>query len=139
MSEHPPPSIHVRTALGLITAVSALSFGWAALVLPWRAGAPLALLAGGLSILHAFTAVMAFFRPTAVLGVWRVLAFGSLGAAPVFVTAITLTSVEVVRTYGALGWGLTTLLAVIGWLLLVCTVPIGLWGLRRTGRAYERR
>lgn len=139
MSEPPTPSIHSRAVLALITTLSALSFGWAALVLPWRAGAPLALLAGGLSLLHAFTSLTALFRPAAVLRAWRVLAFCSLGAAPTFVFAISLTSVEVVRAYGALGWGLTALLAVIGWLLLVCTVPIGLWGLRRTAMAYERR
>jgi hypothetical protein len=83
--------------------------------------------------------VIAIWRPAAVLRAWRVLAFCSLAAAPVFIGAISLTSVEVVRTYGALGWGLTALLAVIGWLLIVGTVPIALWGLRTTGRAYERR
>jgi hypothetical protein len=139
VSEQPTPSIHARTGLVLITAFSALSFGWAALVLPWRAGAPLALVAGGLSILHAFTAATALFLPAAVLRTWRVLALCSVGAASVFVSAISLTSIEVVRTYGALGWGLTALLAVIGWLLLVATLPIALWGLRMTGGAYERR
>jgi hypothetical protein len=118
----------------VITALSAVSFGWAALVLPWRPLAPLALLAGVLSLLHASTASSAIWRPNVVLRVWRVLAHCSLAAAPIFIASIGLTSVEVVRTHGALGWGLTALLAVIGWLLLVCTVPIALWGLHRTGR-----
>lgn len=139
MPEQPTPSIHTRAALSLITSLSAVSLGWAALVLPWRPGAPLALLAGALSLLHAATALSAIWRPSAVLRVWRVVAHCSLAAVPIFIASMSLTSIEVVRTYGALGWGLTALLAVIGWLLLVCTVPIALWGLHRTGRAYEPR
>lgn len=139
MPEQPTPSIHTRAVLCLITSLSAVSFGWAALVLPWRPGAPLALVAGALSILHGSTALSAIWRPTAILRVWRVLAYCSLAAVPIFIASISLTSLEVVRTYGALGWGLTALLAIIGWLLLICTVPIALWGLRRTGKAYALR
>jgi hypothetical protein len=43
--------------------------------------------------------------------------------------AIISSSVVMVRTYGALGWGLTVALAAIGWLLMLATLPIGLFGL----------
>lgn len=131
-------SIRRRTALFTLTALSALAFGWAALVLPWHPSAPLALVAACLSALHAITAAAALFRPPAALRAWRVLAFASLGAAPIFLAAIGMTAVQMVYMYGALGWGLTALLAVIGWLLLVGTLPVALWGLRSSGRAHER-
>jgi hypothetical protein len=118
--------------LAVSAALSSLVFGWGALVLPWRPGTPLALLGGGLGLLHASTALAAVWSPRHVLWLWRLLAICCLGAASIFVAALGFTGFEMVRMYGALGWGLAVLLGVIGWLLVVCTVPMGIWGLRRT-------
>jgi hypothetical protein len=128
----------VRFWLITCTALSAASFGWAAVVLPWRPGTPLALLAGALAVLHAATALSAVCWSEGLRKIWRVLAFGSLLGGATFSIAIGWASVTLVRTYGDLGWGLAALLGVIGLLLVFCTLPMGLWGLMMTGKAHGR-
>jgi hypothetical protein len=112
------------------TALSALAFGWAGLVLPWRPEAPLALLAWGLGVLHLCAAGALVARPARARRSLLLLATGSLSAAPVFTYAIASTSVRMVQMFGALGWGLTVALGAIGWLLLLGTLPVGLYLLR---------
>lgn len=139
MLERAALPVRTRATLTVLAALSSLTFGWAAIELPWRPGTPLALLAGALSVLHAVTAVSACWRSAALLRVWRLLAFLSLAAVPIFAGAIGATAIELVARYGALGWGLTALLLAIGWLLLVGTVPLAVWGLRWVGDAHGRR
>jgi hypothetical protein len=110
------------------TSLSALAFGWSALVLPWRPEAPLALLAWALSVLHVCTAVTLLARPERVGRPLRMLTLGSCVAAPIFLFAISSTSVEMVEMYGPLGWALTVALGAIGWLLLLGTVPVAIFG-----------
>ena len=128
-----------RVLLIFGTSVSAFVFGWAALVLPGHVQAPLALLAWALSLLHLGTCLAALCRPERLRYLLRLLGLVSSFAAPVFVVAIGLSCLELVAMFGPLGWGLTALLAVIGWLLLVGTLPIGLWALRLTAATHEHR
>lgn len=121
------------------TSLSAFVFGWAALVLPSRVETPLALLAWALALLHLGTCLAALCRPERLRYLLRLLGLVSSFAAPVFVVAIGLSSVELVKMFGPLGWGLTALLSVIGWLLLVGTLPLGLWALRLTAASNEHR
>jgi hypothetical protein len=111
------------------TSLSALAFGWSALVLPWRPEAPLALLAWGLGGLHASTALTLLCWPDRVGRPLRLLTLGSCVAAPIFLFAVSSTSIEMVQLYGPLGWALTIALGAIGWLLLLGTVPVALFGL----------
>jgi hypothetical protein len=127
-----------RTRLIGTTLLSAGAFGWAGLVLPWRPATPLALLALALALLHAMTTLSAIWWPEGLRRVWRALAWCSLLAAAIFSVALTVTGLDLVATYGALGAGLAALLAVIGLLLLIGTLPIGIWGLRMTGRSHGR-
>jgi hypothetical protein len=62
----------------------------------------------------------------------QLLALASLAAAPVFLFAISAASLQMVEMYGPLGWALTAALAAIAWLLLLGTVPVGLFGLYMT-------
>jgi hypothetical protein len=118
--------------------VSASAFGWAALVLPWRPGAPIALLGWGLAVLHLCSAFTLAWRPARAGRPLRLLAIASLGAAAVFALAIALTSVQMVRMFGALGWALSVALGAIGWLALLGTLPLGLYLVSVTRRLHER-
>jgi hypothetical protein len=79
--------------------------------------------------LHTVTAATIAIAPAFSSRALQVLGWGSLGAALVFVGALGGSGVELVRMFGALGWGLATLLGVILVLLLALTVPIGVIGL----------
>jgi hypothetical protein len=125
---NPPPA--ARAWLTVATAFSALAFGWAALVLPWRTATPLGLLAWGLALLHSCAALtLATGRARASRALF-LLGVASLTAAPVFVGALASTSVQMVQRFGALGWGLAVALAAIGWLSLLGTLPLGLYLVR---------
>ena len=118
------------------TLLAAGAFGWAAFVLPWRTEAPLGLGLWMLAVAHLCTALAAY-SPARLERALRVLAVGSLCAAPVFAWAIASTSVRMVQMYGALGWGLTAALAAIGWLLMLATVPVAVLGWYVTRARHE--
>jgi hypothetical protein len=128
----------VRPWLVAGTAVSALAFGWAALVLPWRPDAPLALIAWGLALLHSCAAGSLAWRPERAAWSLGVLGVASLAASPVFAYAIASTSIQMVRMFGELGWGLAVALGAIGWLSLLGTLPVGLYVLHVTRGRHER-
>ena len=130
-----PPGFRPWLVVG--TLIAAGAFAWAAFVLPWRSEAPLGLALWALAVAHLCTALAAL-RPARLRRALRVLAFGSLGAAPLFAWAITSTSLRMVSMYGALGWGLTAALAAIGWLLMLATVPVAVFGLSVTRVRHER-
>jgi hypothetical protein len=99
----------------------------------------LALLAFGLGLLHVATAITALCWPHRMRRAWRLLAISSLVCALVFALAIGTASIELVRMFGDLGWGLTALLGAIGLLLLAATLPMGIVGLRWTRATDEMR
>jgi hypothetical protein len=121
------------------TLLSAIAFGWAALVLPWRPGAPVALLAWGLGVSHLCAAGALAWRPEHARRPLLVLAFVSLAAAAVFAYAIGSTGVQMVEMFGALGWGLAAALGAIGWLVMLGTLPMGLYLFHFTRRRHARR
>jgi hypothetical protein len=125
-----------RPWLVLGTVLSGCAFAWAAFVLPWRSDAPLGLASWALAVTHLCTAV-AVRWPARLVRAIRLLAITSLGAAPVFLWAITRTSLQMVQMFGALGWGLAAALAAIGWLLLLATVPVALVGFSVTRARHE--
>ena len=133
-----PVSSYARHALCVGAAFSAFSLAWAAWVLPSRPGTPLAIVAAVLACFHAATSVSAGSGSARLAAIWRVAALASLGAASIFAAAILWSSIAVVRLYGSLGWGLTALLVPILLLLLIATVPFGIWGLLATRTAYDR-
>lgn len=136
MSEPVSLSRGFRPWLVVGSLLAAGAFAWAAFVLPWRSDAPLGLVLWALAVAHLCTALAAL-RPARLRRALRVLALGSLGAAPLFAWAIASTSLRMVRMYGALGWGLTAALAAIGWLLMLATVPVALFGLFVTRARHE--
>ncbi len=115
-----------------VCVVSAAVFGWAEAALPPRWNTPLGLLCLGLALLHAVTAGTVAFAPAFAPRALRLLGWASLGAALVFGGALVGSSLELVRMFGALGWGLAALLGAILVLLLALTVPVGIIGLWRT-------
>jgi hypothetical protein len=108
------------------TGLSAVGLAWAALVLPWRPGAPLGLLLWALAVLHLCNALTAALRPVRLGWPLALLGAASLAAALVLAAAITGTALEMVRTFGQLGWAVTVALAAIGWLALLATLPVAL-------------
>jgi hypothetical protein len=118
-----------RAWLALGTIGSTLAFGWAAFELPWRPDAPLGLVLWTLAALHACTALVTICRPRRLRRPLQLLSLASLGAAPIFLFAISATGVQMVRMYGSLGWALTAALGAIAWLLLLGTLPVGVFGL----------
>jgi hypothetical protein len=127
-------STNHRHILSAATALLALVEGWCAVSLPWTPSAPLAALLACLALLNAATAACAAFKPTWTARVLKALARASLASALAFATAIAITCAELVAGYGALGWGLTALLALILLLAMAATIPIGVWGLWRRPR-----
>lgn len=140
-----PLPLGVRSFLLGATALAGPAFAWAALRLPWRPDAPVALLLWSLAAANSFTLVALLGSARHARRALGLLVALSLAASPLLVVAIANTSVVMVRMYGALGWALTAALAAIGWLLLLATLPValvGLHGLRRLearGREARRR
>jgi hypothetical protein len=128
-----------RRTLMFVTGASAVLFGWAAWVLPSRPGTWLGALAALLAAAHAATWVVAALWPEQLWRPWRALSWLSLGAGLTFVGAIVWASLDLVRRFGGLGWGVTALLAPIGLLLLLATCPFAAWGLRATRRAHDSK
>jgi hypothetical protein len=117
-----------RGRLIALSSTLAVVCAWSALRLPWRSDGWLGLCLGGLSLLHALTAVAAAFGASWLPTARRVLSLASLACATVFSAVIAITAVVLVARYGPLGWGLSALLALIGVLALAATLPVGLWG-----------
>jgi hypothetical protein len=117
-----------RRLLVAWTALAGSVLAWGALRLPWRPEAPLALLLWALAAANLCTLIALLGSGRRVRLALGVLVALSLVAAPWLAGALISSSVVMVRMYGALGWGLTVALAAIGWLLLLATVPIGLFG-----------
>jgi hypothetical protein len=122
----------VRVPLVLVSGALALLFAWAAWQLPSRPGTWLGALAALLAAAHAATLVVAALWPEQLARPWRALSWLSLCAGTTFAAAIGWTSVDLVRRFGSLGWGVSALLAAIGVLLLLATWPFAAWGLRAT-------
>lgn len=129
----------VRRFLLGATALAGPAFAWAALRLPWRPDAPLALLLWALAAANLLTLIALLGSARHTRRALGLLVALSSAAAPLLVVAIVTTSVVMVRMYGALGWGLTAALAAIGWLLLLATLPIALVGLHGLRRLEARR
>jgi hypothetical protein len=127
-SSDPLPPGARRFVIAWTALVGSVS-GWAALRLPWRPEAPLALLLWALAAANLCMLVALLGSGRRVRLALGVLVSVSLAAVPWLAGAIISSSVVMVRMYGALGWGLTLALAAIGWLLLLATLPIGLIGL----------
>lgn len=126
----------VRCSLLFANAGLAVLMAWAGEVLPSRPGTLLGGLALLLAAAHAATFVVGGLWPEQLLRPWRALSWLSLGAGAIFTAALTWTSVDMVRRFGSLGWGVTVLLAAIGVLSLLATWPFAFWGLRATRRQH---
>ena len=126
----------VRLSLLIANAGLAGGFAWAGEVLPSRPGTLLGGLALLLAAAHAATFVVGGLWPEQLLRPWRALSWLSLAAGAIFTTALTWTSIDMVRRFGSLGWGVTVLLGAIGLLLLLATWPFAFWGLRSTRKQH---
>src|SRR5262245_25198046 len=67
----PPPTRHPRWSLAVTSALHAVVFGWAAIVLPWRAWTAFAIVTSLLAALHLATAVLAALGHRLLPLVWR--------------------------------------------------------------------
>ena len=126
----------VRFPLLLANAGLAGVFAWAGEVLPSRPGTSLGGLALLLAATHAATFVVGGLWPEQLLRPWRAASWLSLAAGAIFATALAWTSVDMVRRFGSLGWGVTALLGAIGVLALLATWPFAFWGLRATRKQH---
>ena len=126
-----------RLPVVLASGALAFLFAWAAWVLPSRPRTWLGALAALLAAAHAATLVVAALWPEQLVRPWRALSWLSLCAGAAFAGAIGWTSVDLVRRFGSLGWGVTALLVAIGALLLLATWPFAAWGLRATRKRHD--
>jgi hypothetical protein len=127
----PEPDRLLSTARPWVAAVAALSaavLAWAALVLPWRMQAPLGSLLWALAALHLSTLAAALWRPERLARALVLLGLGSCAAALVLGVSIGVTAIEMVQTFGRLGWAIAVALLAIGWLALLATLPAAVVG-----------
>lgn len=119
----------VRAALVLYAGTAAYVLAWAAWTLPAEPGTLLGLLAGFLSAGQALLFLAAAFVPERIPRLLVPVGVLSVLAGAIFAGAILWTSIEMVRHFGSLGWGVSALLGAIGLLALALTWPFGAWAL----------
>lgn len=121
-----------RWSLGCLGFLHAMSFAWAAFVLPWTLGS-FALASAALAVLHLVVCVLACLAHRRLAQAWRLLAFASLGYLVLVGWGLVSSAAYVHALYASLGPGIAAALVFALLPVVVITVPIALWGLAATG------
>jgi hypothetical protein len=128
-----------RASLAATCFGHAAVFAWAGSALPWRSGTFFAALATLLALLHLATAVTALLRkPVWLTWVWRVLSGVSALAFVIFVWTMAAAALYVSKLYPRLGAPVAGGILLGALLLSLVTLPIAIWGARRTWPAKAR-
>ena len=128
-----------RASLAATCLAHAACFAWAGSSLPWRSGTIFALLATLLALLHLATGVTALLRkPIWLVWVWRALSASSGLAFVIFVWSAAAAALYVSKLYPRLGPPVAGGILLGALLLSALTLPMAIWGARRTWPAQFR-
>ncbi|WP_438009333.1 hypothetical protein WME89_12015 [Sorangium sp. So ce321] len=129
-SPPPPPR---RWAVGLLSALHAPVFAWAALVLPFRPWTLFAVVTAALALLHAATAVLSLLPHPLAPRAFRVTSFVSLGYLALLSYGLLSSAVYVASLNRGLGTGIAAALLAVWAVVALLTLPFACWGVASTG------
>lgn len=131
MSAQPPPL--PRLSLAATCLGHAIVLGLAAAALPWRSGTTFAVILTLLTVLHVVTGVTALLRrPRWLIWAWRTLSVVSGLACVIVGWSMAAAALYVARLYLRLGPSVAAGIAGAAVVLGLLTLPIAIWGARRT-------
>ncbi|XYI00706.1 hypothetical protein ACMHYB_13475 [Sorangium sp. So ce1128] len=127
----PPPAR--RWAVGLLSALHAPVFAWAALVLPFRPWTLFAVVTAALALLHAATAALSLLPHPLAPRAFRVASFVSLGYLALLSYGLLSSAVYVASLNRGLGSGIAAALLAVWAVVALLTLPLACWGVASTG------
>ncbi|WP_437691494.1 hypothetical protein [Sorangium sp. So ce176] len=129
-SPPPPPR---RWAVGLLSALHAPLFAWAALSLPFRSWTLFAVVTAALALLHAATAVLSLLPHPLAPRAFRVTSLFSLGYLALLSYGLLSSAVYVASLNRGLGAGIAAALLAVWGVVALLTLPFACWGVASTG------
>ena len=134
------PAPRRRVDVALASAAHAVVLGGGAAVLSFRSGSPIAVALAVTAVLHLATAATALLpRPRAFARCFRAAAMTSLALFAVLTFLFASSALYVRSLYQGVGPLVAAALVVVWGLLVLLTVPFGLWGLLSTRRESRGR
>ncbi|KYF69668.1 hypothetical protein [Sorangium cellulosum] len=129
-SPPPPPR---RWAVGLLSALHAPLFAWAALSLPFRPWTLFAVVTAALALLHAATAALSLLPHPLAPRAFRVTSLVSLGYLALLSYGLLSSAVYVASLNRGLGAGIAAALLAVWGVVALLTLPFACWGVASTG------
>ncbi|WP_437649080.1 hypothetical protein [Sorangium sp. So ce362] len=129
-STPPPPR---RWAVGLLSALHAPVFTWAALSLPFRPWTLFAVVTAALALLHAATAALSLLPHPLAPRAFRATSFTSLGYLAFLSFGLLSSAVYVASLNRGLGTGIAAALLAVWAVVALLTLPLACWGVASTG------
>ncbi|XXX79899.1 hypothetical protein WMF30_14100 [Sorangium sp. So ce134] len=122
-----------RWAVGLLSALHAPVFAWAALSLPFRPWTLFAVVTAALALLHAATAVLSLLPHPLAPRAFRATSFASLGYLALLSYGLLSSAVYVASLNRGLGAGIAAALLAVWAVVALLTLPLACWGVASTG------
>lgn len=122
-----------RWSLAIPCSLVAALCGWAATVLPWRSWTMFAVITTAVGIVHAATALLAWFGRPSRAPAWRVQAIVSLTYLGYLTWNTLVAATSIAALYGGLGRGVAVALGLAWCVVAFVTLPMSLWGIAVTG------
>ncbi|WP_437298984.1 hypothetical protein [Sorangium sp. So ce426] len=122
-----------RWAVGLLSALHAPVFAWAALSLPFRPWTLFAVVTAALALLHAATAVLSLLPHPLAPRAFRATSFCSLGYLAFLSFGLLSSAVYVASLNRGLGTGIAAALLAVWAVVALLTLPFACWGVASTG------
>lgn len=122
-----------RLSLSSLSSFLAIVFGWASVVLPWRAWTVFAVATAVVAVAHAATAVLAWLGPRIAARAWRIQAAVALAYLGYLTWNLVASTSYIVALYGSLGRGVAVALGLVWLIVVALTVPLSVWGIVATG------
>ncbi|WP_437940127.1 hypothetical protein [Sorangium sp. So ce341] len=129
----PAPSPPRRWAVGLLSALHAPVFAWAALSLPFRPWTLFAVATAALALLHAATAALSLLPHPFAPRAFRAASFASLGYLAFLSYGLLSSAVYVASLNRGLGTGIAAALLAVWAVVALLTLPFACWGVASTG------
>ncbi|WP_437592103.1 hypothetical protein [Sorangium sp. So ce1000] len=122
-----------RWTVGLLSALHAPVFAWAALSLPFRPWTLFAVVTAALALLHAATAVLSLLPHPLAPRAFRAASFVSLGYLAFLSFELLSSAVYVASLNRGLGAGIAAALLAAWAVVALLTLPFACWGVASTG------
>lgn len=130
--QHAEWSACERYCVSALSLLQGVLVAWAGWVLPWRSWTLFAVACYALATANGLTVVLALSQPLRALHAWRLSAWLSLLLLAIATSIVGQSSAYLVGVYGQLGAGLSAALIAVWGLVVLVTLPLGIWGLVRT-------